>query len=187
MTSVTDVFNEIHNVNVNLNTVQGELTGLTTAVANLQAADQAGFNELNNTLRTGFTSLSQGLSALVQQGNFVAATLAYQSQQNDTIICILEHIAKNTCSLLNEAASQTRLQTAMARDLHDTAEIFRTVNPAAALALARQLALEHEIAVCCPPAAPSPPCSYEPCPLPVLKQPPLTTKTYQPIAGEVTT
>jgi hypothetical protein len=160
---------------------------ISTAVANLQAADQAGFNELTSTMNTGFTSLSQGLAALVQQGNFVVATLARQSQQNDTIICILEHISKNTCSLLNEAAVQTRLQTSMARDVHATSEMYRTVNPAAALALARQEALEHEMAECCPPATPPSPCSYEPCPLPVLQQPPLTTIAYPPVTVKGTT
>ena len=53
------------------------------------------------------------LEAMVTLGEYTNQALFQNAKQNDTIICILEHISKNTCELLNQSVIQTRLQTEM--------------------------------------------------------------------------
>src|SRR5262245_52261449 len=85
--------NRLDGVNNRLDDVKGKLDLINQSVQNL-----------NQTLNWGF-------GALITIGNYTNEALSQNAKQNDTIICILEHISKNTCELLNESHTQTGLQT----------------------------------------------------------------------------
>jgi hypothetical protein len=110
---------------------------------------------------------------LVTQGDYTNQALSQNAKQNDTIICILEHISKNTCELLNQSVIQTRLQTSMDKGVTALADMYATVHPDAALERERLEALKRQIEKCCPPPRHEPPCHYAPCPAPKpLGEPP---------------
>jgi hypothetical protein len=172
MTTLGEVFDEIKNVNKNLNTVQSELNDVKTKLDALRSTDEQGFSRIDGTLNTGFLNISDGIRGIIQLQIFVGKTLAHQSQQNDTMICILEQISRNTCSILNEAHEQTRLQQNMSGRLDALTEMFQSVYPKAALDFHRQDALERKIRECCPEPVPPLSCTYLPCPPPTTPQPP---------------
>jgi chaperonin cofactor prefoldin len=127
-----------------LQTANGRLLDLTAAV-----------NQVNATLQ--YTNLA----------------LSQNAKQNDTIICILEHISKNTCELLNQSVVQTRLQTEMQTDVDALEAMYETAHAEAALERERLRALKQQIEKCCPPPQPEVPCKYAPCPAPnTLPEPP---------------
>ena len=162
MPSVNDVYNQLLQANSNLTSLINAVNNVQTAVDAVQTA----VSQVNSTLSTGF-------GELVTIGNYTNQALYQNDQQNDTIICILEHISKNTCALLNQAAIQTALQTAMAGDIAGLEQMFATVNPGAALDIERLAALKAQIEQCCPPKKAVPPCDYAPCPAPrQIGQPP---------------
>ena len=162
MPSVNDVYNQLLQANSNLTSLINAVNNVQTAVDAVQTA----VTQVNSTLNNGF-------GELVTIGNYTNQALYQNDQQNDTIICILEHISKNTCALLNQAAIQTALQTAMAGDIAGLEQMFATVNPGAALEIERLAALKAQIEQCCPPKKAPPPCDYAPCPAPrPIGQPP---------------
>jgi hypothetical protein len=93
-------------------------------------------------------------------------TLLHISQQNDAIICILEHISRNTCTLVNLNTLELAAQEQMKEDTNSLLQISETSHPDAALVLERQKALKRQIEECCPPKVFPPACVYEPCPAP---------------------
>ena len=133
------------------------------------------YNQLlkaNSNLTSLINAVNNLTSTVVTIGNYTNQALYQNDQQNTTIICELEHISKNTCALLNEAAVQTTLQTAMAADLDGLEQMFATANPGAALEAERLAALKAQVEQCCPPKKPEPPCHYKPCDAPAPIGPP---------------
>jgi len=127
------------------------------------------YNQLltvNNNLVTLHNDLVNLTNELVTIGQYTNQALYQNDQQNDTIICILEHISQNTCSLLNQAAVQTALQTEMERDIDWLEGMFAATHPGAALERERLRRLEEKIEKCCPPTPPTPPCTFVKCPAP---------------------
>jgi hypothetical protein len=147
MPSADDLFNQLVAANTKLDQIR---TGLV---------------DINATLTNGFNQL-------VTLGQYTNQALYQNDQQNDTIICALEHIAKNTCELLNQSVIQTALQTEMESDIDGLESMFATANPAAALEWKRLHALKEQMEKCCPPPKPTPPCDYAPCPAPKPIGPP---------------
>jgi len=136
------------------------------------------YNQLlqaNTSLTSLINAVNNLTSAVVTIGNYTNQAPYQNDQQNATIICELEHISKNTCALLNEAAIQTALQTTMAADLDGLEGMFATANPGAALEAERLAALKAQVEQCCPPKKPTPPCEYKPCPAPKPIGPPPQT------------
>ena len=172
MPSADDLFNQLVAANNRLEAIKGNLLDVKAATDAVKTA----VNQVNSTLNTGF-------SELVALGTYANQALSQNAKQNDTIICILEHISKNTCELLNQSVIQTRLQTEMEKDIDALAAMYETTNAGAALERERLEALKHQIERCCPPPKPEPPCHYAPCPAPpklpdpprVGTQPPPTT------------
>jgi hypothetical protein len=155
MPSTDDFFNQLKDANDRLETIKGRLLDITAAV-----------NQVNATLTTGF-------GELVTLGQYTNLALFQNANQNDTIICILEHISKNTCELLNQSVIQTKLQTEMQEDLDSVEAMYETVHADAALERERLQALKQQIEKCCPPPKPEAPCTYAPCPAPKpLDEPP---------------
>jgi hypothetical protein len=134
MPNIDDVYNEIKGANTKLGTVVTELQTLTTVAQNVQM-----FEAYN------------------------AKALAHLSTQTDTVICLLEHIAKNTCGINNEADAQTALQKRITRATRTMAEILETVHAEAALDLKRLKKIRKRVEECCPAPKREPPCKYEPC------------------------
>lgn len=127
------------------------------------------------------TTLATGFGQLVTQGQYTNQALSQNAKQNDTIICILEHISKNTCELLNQSVIQTRLQTDIDKGESALADMFATVHPDAALERERLRALRAQVERCCPPPKPEIPCNYAKCPAPPpLGNPPTVSTPVQP-------
>lgn len=142
---------------------------LTTKLDALNASIQqvnASTQQVNATLTTGF-------GQLLVQASYTNQALFHNVQQNDTMICILEHISRNTCAILNEVHTHTGLQRSMEKNLTSLSDLYGTVHPEATLAREKMEKLKAQIEECCPPPKPVLPCSYERCPAPgELPKPP---------------
>jgi hypothetical protein len=123
--------------------------------------------------------ISIALNTLLTFTAYTNLALFHNAQQNDTIICILEKIARSVCDLVNQAHLQTALQTTIQKDTTQLADLVAATHAEAALTLEREQALRQEIERCCPPKQPAPPCRDEPCGRPCPLPPP-------PIGGTTT-
>jgi len=141
-------------------------TQVTQVNSNLQQADtdlNNGLHKIDNDLNAGFQSTINVLNQLVKLQIYADHALFHIAQQNDTVICILEHISQNTCTLVNEAHQQTELQTSIKYSSETLLELYKSTHAEAALALERIEALQKDLAACCPPQPPKPVCNYEHC------------------------
>src|SRR5262245_43366358 len=153
--SLNEANQKLNGVNDRLDQVNGKLDFIAQSVQNV-----------NLTLQWGFTQL-------IKIGNYTNLALSHNAAQNDTIICILEHISRNTCELLNEAHTQTGLQKTIEINTSTLAELYSVTHAEAALIRDREQALKKQIEECCPPRQPGRPCSYQPWPEPgTLPYPP---------------
>lgn len=83
----------------------------------------------------------------------------------DQIICLLDKIARHTCTSVNEIHRGTMALASMDAKLGQMLEIYRIEHAAAALAYDRLAKLRAEMEVCCPPETTDDAiCTYEPCP-----------------------
>jgi hypothetical protein len=166
MPNADDLYNQLLAANTKLgqiNTTLVDVKGATDAV-------KSAVNQVNTTLTNGF-------GQLIAIGDYTNKALFQNSKQNDTIICILEHISKNTCELLNQSVIQTGLQTEMEKDIDALEDMYETVHADAALERERLQKLKKQVEECCPPERPQPPCHYMPCPTPPkLDEPPKVDK-----------
>jgi len=159
--SINDVYNQLVTANGTLQQVHNDISALEVTANQIKTIDTNGFAKL--------VQLLQNLANLQRYTNQV---LYHLSQQDDSIICILEHISQQTCALLNEAHLQTKLQTSIQKNVARLTDIAKTANPGAQLEAERFEALWRKVDECCPPEEPGPPCSYEKCPTPQPIKPP---------------
>jgi uncharacterized protein (DUF3084 family) len=165
MASSDQINNNIAAVDNDVKQLHTDIGDLKTSIDAVNSTLQSGFSQLNNTLQAGF-------SQLVSLGSYTNQALYQISQQNDTIICILEHISKQTCELVNEGATQIRLQEAIEDSANVLSDLYAATHAEAALERERERKLKHQIEECCPPPKPEPPCKYEPCREPKKLNPP---------------
>jgi uncharacterized protein YqgV (UPF0045/DUF77 family) len=177
MPNATDIFNAINNVNTSVNNQIGATnTKLDVVNTNLDAiksatdAVKASVDQMNTTLKAGFAQVI----TLLQYADLA---LYQNALQNDTMICDLEKISKNTCDIANEAHLQTALQTSMNKNMAALRAMFAAVHAEAALTLHREHELKEQIEKCCPPKPPDPVCQYSPCPAPKPLGPPPQSDT----------
>jgi hypothetical protein len=162
MPSAQDLLDAINGVN---NRVDGTNSRLDDVNAQLDLIHQS-IEQVNQTLNWGF-------GQLITLGNYTNQALFQNTKQNETIICILEHISKNTCELWNESHKQTGLQSNIDKNTTTLAELFAATHAEAALARQREQALKKQIEECCPPEPEQPPCEYQACPAPAgIPEPP---------------
>ena len=132
-------------------------------------------------LQTANARLLDLTAAVVTLGQYTNLALSQNAKQNDTIVCILEYISKNTCELLNQSVMQTKLQTEMQTDMDALEAMYETAHADAALERERLRALKQQIEECCPPPEPEAPCKYAPCPAPKpLPDPPIIDRIERP-------
>jgi hypothetical protein len=121
--------------------------------------------QTENGSRQPWDELTQLLRLLVELQASNTAILGRLSGQIDTALCILEHIAKNTCETLNEAHTQTGLQHAEKAIAEALLALLKTAHPDAALASEKLEQVRQQLLECCPPKPPpAPVCVYQPCP-----------------------
>ncbi|MCW5979795.1 MAG: hypothetical protein KIT09_17070 [Bryobacteraceae bacterium] len=169
MPSATDFHNELKGANARLDGVNGRLDDVKGKLDALKAATdavRASVDSVNGTLQQGFKTL-------ITLGVYTNQALFHNSQQNDTMICMLEQISRNTCHLVNQSYLQTELQTAIKKATETLAALYAATHAEAALAREREEALREQIEKCCPPKPPEPVCRYERCRAPEpLREPP---------------
>jgi hypothetical protein len=169
MASLDEFYQRIQEIRDRLDWADGKLDAIKMSVDAIKTATDgvhSAVDQVNNTLASNF-------KILVTLGQYTNQALFQNAQQNDTIICILEHISKNTCLLLDEAHIQTGLQTVIKSNTTALADLYAATHPDAALGRERLEALRKQIEECCPPTPPEPVCRYEPCQAPrPLPEPP---------------
>src|SRR2546429_6573462 len=106
MANINDIYDRVgdvvNSVNDSRNVLHADLEGVVAAA-----------NSIKGTLDTTnqiLSRITQQQDDLIQQSAYQSRALLHIGQQEDTMICILEHISKNTCELLTTAVIQTRLQ-----------------------------------------------------------------------------
>ncbi len=167
-----DVVNRLSNIDAGTQTLHvdsGKVLASTEAV-------KASVDNLNQTLLVVANNTNQ----LVAIEQYQSAALFHLSQQSDTMICILEHISKQTCQIATEAHLQTDLQKRLAESSESLLQIMESAYPSAALEKARLQALRHQVELWCPPPQPPPLCMYEPCPAPGRLAPPAVSSQPTP-------
>jgi hypothetical protein len=177
MPTITEVWEQALQINANLVILHNDLTAQQAATnTRLDAVtgqlDQVNIRlqDLRGVVASGLVSLSTGLQGVQQRQDVTNELLFLQAQQLQTVICILEKIARNTCAIQNEAHAQTGLQKSIAHDEHAEVHMFATVHPDAALELKREEEQRAEIERCCPPRPEPPVCVDQPCPAPGLPE-----------------
>lgn len=165
MASLNDAYNELLAINAKLNVLHadnGQLLAGQVAIRTAINAGTAATKEVKDAVDAGTVVLKA-----IEQGQEVTNTiLLHLSHQTDTMICSLEAIARHTCGILNEVHRQTGIQTGIAAADAALLDIAKTVNPDAALDLARRMALQAAQEACCPPPVEAPICNDKPCPAP---------------------
>jgi chromosome segregation ATPase len=183
MASAQDVLNAVNGVNSRLDGVNTRIDGSNTRLDGVNSRVDGANSRLDDikkkldlvtqSLSNIDKTLNWGFGQLITIGNYTNQALLENAKQNDTIICILEHISRNTCAILNESHLQTGLQTTIKQNTTELAELFAATHAEAALIREREEALKKQIEQCCPPQVPAPPCDYSPCPAPPrLEDPP---------------
>jgi hypothetical protein len=168
MASINDVFTELTQVNSNLGLIHADGIAETNAINQVKAS----VDHLDSDVKAGFTATINALGVIAQVEVESAKLLYHLTQQADAMICALEHIAKNTCGIWNEAVLQTTIE---AR-IRDDADVLRSIqefaHPDATLEMTRLAALKADVERCCPPPKPQLPCDYRPCPSVRTAEPP---------------
>jgi paraquat-inducible protein B len=137
--------------------------GHLTDIHNDVQAVKASTDSVNTSVQATTAAVQSGFAQLSTLVDYTNKLLQFEIKQNETIICNLEKVARQTCELVNQSVRQTVAQEASREDLSDLKQLFSLANPAAAGEQARLEALERKIEECCPPKEPEPPCKYEPC------------------------
>ena len=165
MASADDILNALNGANSRLDNIKSAVDNVTVAVNATTTAVNNAATEITSALNAGFAQLA----SLAQYTN---QALFHISQQDDTIICALENISRNTCNLVTQAHIQTLLQQNIAKSTDKLADLYSTVHAEAELQRHRLAELREEVERCCPPPRPEPACTYQPCAAPGQLPPP---------------
>lgn len=162
MPSISDVFNQLVEANGTLTELHADVQAGTTATEQVKTS----VDQVNTTDQNGFTTLDNDLNELRAGQQTTNLLLEHISQQEDTIICILDKIAHMTADIANQEHAQTRLLDDIDDDVDQLVVIEQTANPGAALEYRRSEKLWDRLDECCPPKKRPPDVVYEPCPRP---------------------
>jgi nitrogen-specific signal transduction histidine kinase len=166
MANAGDFFDELkgangrlNGVNDRLDTVNGGLSDVKNKLDDVKKATDevhAAVDALNGIVKSG-------LDQLITLSTYANQALYHLTLQNETIICVLEKISKNTCDFVNQAHLQTALQTRMQSDMTVLADLYAATHAEAALTREREQILRIQIEKCCPPRSADPACTDQPC------------------------
>lgn len=163
--NTTAIGGKLDTVNTNLATIESQLNAINSSI---QAVD-ADVQKVQQLLLWGFEQL-------ITLGKYTNQALLQNDKQNDTMICILQQVAVNTCGIWNEAHTQTDLQKEIKAATGKLAFLFAATHSDALFALEQDEELRRKIEACCPPKPAAPVCAETPCPAPPQfdQQPPET-------------
>ena len=116
--------------------------------------------QIDNTLATGFSNLSQGLFTLIQVQLAALGLLDHNRQQNDTIICELVNNNALLCNIMRKLGHQLEVSEASMKFIERIEGITGRVHCGEAADYDRNLDLAQKIQACCPPK----PTPEEKCP-----------------------
>jgi hypothetical protein len=176
MPSAQDFLNAVHDVSNKLDQIKGKLDTANNHLATIEASVQ----QSQQLLLWGFQQM-------ITLGQYTNQALFHNDQQNDTMICLLQEIAVNTCGIWNEAHTQTPLQEAIKAACRRLADLYAATHGEAAVTLEREEELRRQIEACCPPEPPAPVCVEKPCatPRPFETKPPKTDPPPKGGAGPI--
>ncbi|WP_305043111.1 hypothetical protein [Geoalkalibacter sp.] len=176
MPTINEVWEQALLINANLATLHNDQIDLKNccALTNQRlAALDAGNQETNDWLEDirkvlgeGFAAMASGISGVHVRQDLANRLLLHLSEQQRTVICLLEKIADNTCALVNQSHRQTALQTTLNTGMQAVAHMYASTNPDAALQHQRAQEQQHKLEKCCPPRPLEDPCRPAPCPQP---------------------
>ena len=161
MASIDDCFNQLVAANGELSQID---QGIQTVNTSIQAVDAD--------VQATTAAVQSRIQPALHDRELHQPVAAVPDSADDTMVCYLEKITRQTCALLNDAALQTTAQQAMRADLDDLKQLYELANPAAAVEQGRLEDLKAQVEKCCPPSVPTPPCKFEPCKRPGDVPPP---------------
>lgn len=162
MASAQDILDAVKGSNARLDQLNTEVLAATNAT---KAVD-ARVVEVDKTLTTGFVTLTADAQTLADLQAQATEILLHLTKQGDTIMCLLDKLARMNCAILNYAADQADSARATNEAVSALRDMYATTNPAAAVELARRDDLVRELERCCPPEPAQPVCTFEPCETP---------------------
>jgi len=123
-------------------------------------------NGIRNDLQRCCADLSNGLFAIWELQKVTNSVLDHHSNQNDTVICLLENTNELLCGMTRKMTRQLDASEQLLKSLKRVEGIAERVEPAAAGDFDRLAELHRQIRECCPPDEPEPEPCPEPCPIP---------------------
>lgn len=169
MPSAQDMLNSINGIEDRLGDVSGTAGGVNGRLEQIKGnlnSIIASINSVDASVQAVQQLLLWGFQQLITLGQYTSQALFHNNQQNDTMICLLQQISNNTCQILNEAHTQTGLQTKIEKLSDELTALYAATHAEAALIRQREAALRKQIEACCPPKPPVPACEQGSCPAP---------------------
>jgi hypothetical protein len=158
MPSIQDVADQI---NVKLDQIN-QSTAATVAVGNGIRSD---LTQVNTNIQSGVAELSTGLFAIWELQKVTNSILDHHSDQNTTVICLLENTNDLLCGMTRKLTHQIDLSEQILKSLKRLEGITERVEPGAAGDFDRLTELNDRISECCPPELPEPESCPESCPV----------------------
>lgn len=159
MASISDVFNALNDIKGKLDTLHVDETNN----GQKQDATNNKLDQLGQTVTNVGTAVDGRFVQVLQQQQLSNQLVLHLTRQQETVICILEHISRNTCELVNLGTNELKSIQAIEEYARVASAILRGANSNVALDLADRDELERKLEECCPPKPVPPACVYEPC------------------------
>lgn len=176
MPSAQDILNAINGIEDRLGDVSGTAGGVNGRLEDIKGkldSINASISAVDAHVQAVQQALQWGFQQLITLGQYTNQALFHNDQQNDAMICLLQQISNNTCQILNEAHTQTGLQTKIEKSSDELAQLYAVTHAEAALVREREARLRKQIEECCPPEPPAPACVQDRCPAPApFREPP---------------
>lgn len=123
---------------------------------------------LDGTAQAGFVNLAQGIAVLIQLGQQASQLAEINDQQNATMICWLDTVARVLCDIKHDLDASLAVQRATQQRLDHIDAILGLVHARENVEIAARDRLQAEIEECCPPEQPAPAPCFEDCAAPQL-------------------
>src|SRR4051812_38265062 len=165
MTSIQDVADQI---NAKLDAIVANTTQTVALETDVRTELQTVVGEIGTLdahLQAGVANLAAGLFAVWQVERAQLVELRHQSDQNDTIVCLLQNADDLLCGITRKLSTQLEISRHLATSLDRVEGIAERVDAAAAGDYDRLVEVTERIERCCPAPVPAPEPCPEPCPV----------------------